>query len=115
MCDPSARAGNERLLRRMPEDLDSIRGIAALISGLDVLPRSVTCCNYTMRVLNGFGFLVYVIDLITLRAIRSVAWRVTVLPTNFRGIRVKRSVIPELYDSRRCMIQGNDRPNHFAL
>ena len=43
------------------------QGIAALISGLDVFPRGVTCCHYTRWVFKGFDLLVYVIDFIVLR------------------------------------------------
>ena len=50
--------------------LASIRGMAALIWGLDVFPQGVTCCNYTRRVLDDFGFLVYVIDFGGLRVDR---------------------------------------------
>ena len=44
--------------------------MAALIWGLDVFPQGVTYCNYTRRVLDDFGFLVYVIDFGGLRVDR---------------------------------------------
>ena len=75
MGRPVIAGRGSHILRRVPVSLDSIRGIAALIAGLDVFPQGVTCCHYTRRVFESFECWAYVIDFIMLRvAGRDVVW-----------------------------------------
>ena len=70
-------------MRRVPVVLASIRGIAALISGLDVFPRVLPAVIIPGGFLGAFGLLVYVIDFVGLRVppLRDVASWMTAEPS----------------------------------